>query len=134
MELQEMPWNSSIIRKNNRCVITGRARGKKRRWRISRFVFRHLADYNKLSGVTRAWWWCCYVWTVLFFNWLVNCMWTFSRDNENIISPFLHSLMVEDYNCSIYRLKWAEIKYILLELVSWPLKIFDKYNHIELLF
>lgn len=48
---------------HNRCVITGRGwsgAGRSRavvdRWRLSRFVFRHLVDYNKLSGVQLAFW------------------------------------------------------------------------------
>merc|ERR1712004_58720 len=64
-ELQELadiqmqtgfPRQSSITYLTNRCVISSRPRGKLRRWKISRFIFRHLADYNKLSGVKRAHW------------------------------------------------------------------------------
>ena len=55
-EFWAFPYNASIIRKNNRCAVTGRARGKLRRWRLSRVVFRELADNSQLSGVTRAWW------------------------------------------------------------------------------
>ncbi|XP_031833757.1 mitochondrial ribosomal protein S14 [Nomia melanderi] len=39
-----------------RCVITSRPRGVVSRWRLSRIVFRDLADHNKLSGVQRAMW------------------------------------------------------------------------------
>nr|CAG4635232.1 EOG090X0MNX [Alona affinis] len=54
--LAEMPRDGSIIRIRNRCAITSRPRGVVKRWRLSRIVWRHLADYNKLSGVQRAMW------------------------------------------------------------------------------
>lgn len=64
MELQEaafedvkaQPRDSSERRLQGRCVLTSRPRGVVFRWRLSRIVFRHLADYNKLSGVQRAMW------------------------------------------------------------------------------
>lgn len=55
-EIKALPLNSSIVRVRQRCVITSRPRGVLRRWRLSRIVWRHLADYNKLSGITRACW------------------------------------------------------------------------------
>lgn len=55
-EVRALPLNSSIVRVRQRCVITSRPRGVLRRWRLSRIVWRHLADYNKLSGITRACW------------------------------------------------------------------------------
>ncbi|KAI0207820.1 28S ribosomal protein S14, mitochondrial, partial [Lamellibrachia satsuma] len=63
-EIQEMadshiasfPRDSCRNRTTNRCVMTSRPRGNLRRWRLSRIMWRHLADYNKLSGVTRASW------------------------------------------------------------------------------
>lgn len=55
-EIAAFPLNSTPLRINRRCVITSRPRGVVRRWRVSRIVFRHLADYNKLSGVQRAMW------------------------------------------------------------------------------
>uniref|UniRef100_A0A1B6GIZ6 28S ribosomal protein S14, mitochondrial n=1 Tax=Cuerna arida TaxID=1464854 RepID=A0A1B6GIZ6_9HEMI len=39
-----------------RCVITSRPRGNVLRWRLSRIMFRHLADYNKMAGIQRAMW------------------------------------------------------------------------------
>lgn len=54
--IKAMPKDASIIRCHKRCIVTSRARGLLKRWRISRFVFRHLADYNYLSGVKRACW------------------------------------------------------------------------------
>ncbi|RWS29778.1 28S ribosomal protein S14-like protein [Leptotrombidium deliense] len=55
-DIVEMPRNSNIQRITNRCSITSRARGRVRPWRISRLVFRHLADYNYLSGVMKSTW------------------------------------------------------------------------------
>lgn len=56
VEIHAQPRNSSITRIVHRCKVTGRARGNLKRWRLSRFVFRHLSDYNKMSGVQRAMW------------------------------------------------------------------------------
>lgn len=55
-ELHAMPRDSALLRTKQRCVITSRPRGNVLRWRFSRIVFRHLADYNKLAGVQRAMW------------------------------------------------------------------------------
>ncbi|KAF5275672.1 hypothetical protein FQA39_LY06784 [Lamprigera yunnana] len=55
-EMHALPRDSCWRRINYRCVVTSRPRGNVHRWRISRFVFRSLADYNKLSGVQRALW------------------------------------------------------------------------------
>lgn len=55
-EIAALPYRSSITHLTNRCVVTSRSRGNVLRWRISRFIFRHLADYNKSSGIQRAMW------------------------------------------------------------------------------
>nr|CAG4645305.1 EOG090X0MNX [Leptodora kindtii] len=55
-EIAAMPVDSCHNRIRNRCVFTSRSRGTVQRWRLSRIVWRHLADYNKLSGVQRAMW------------------------------------------------------------------------------
>ncbi|XP_020826196.1 small ribosomal subunit protein uS14m isoform X1 [Phascolarctos cinereus] len=55
-EIAAFPRDSCPVRIRNRCVMTSRPRGVKRRWRISRIVFRHLADHGQLSGVQRAIW------------------------------------------------------------------------------
>jgi len=47
------------FRKGNtmiRCAVSSRYQGIILRWRLSRFFFRHMADYNQLSGVRRAMW------------------------------------------------------------------------------
>jgi len=49
-EIHTYPKNSTLFRVNKRCVVTSRGHGVVPRWRISRIVFRHLADYNKLAG------------------------------------------------------------------------------------
>ncbi|XP_057371886.1 small ribosomal subunit protein uS14m-like [Daphnia carinata] len=54
--LAEIPRDASLTRVRNRCAITSRPRGVVTRWRLSRIVWRSLADYNKLSGVQRAMW------------------------------------------------------------------------------
>ncbi|XP_036410752.1 28S ribosomal protein S14, mitochondrial [Megalops cyprinoides] len=55
-EIAALPRDSCPVRIRNRCVLTSRPRGVKRRWRISRIVFRHLADHNQMSGIQRAMW------------------------------------------------------------------------------
>uniref|UniRef100_A0A3B5KRL9 Mitochondrial ribosomal protein S14 n=1 Tax=Xiphophorus couchianus TaxID=32473 RepID=A0A3B5KRL9_9TELE len=55
-EIAALPRDSCPVRIRNRCVFTSRPRGVKRRWRLSRIVFRHLADHNQMSGILRARW------------------------------------------------------------------------------
>ncbi|XP_073498717.1 small ribosomal subunit protein uS14m [Phyllobates terribilis] len=55
-EIAALPVDSCPVRIRNRCVLTSRPRGVKRRWRLSRIVFRHLADHNQMSGIQRAMW------------------------------------------------------------------------------
>merc|ERR1712233_85258 len=52
----EIPLDADKGRPNFRCVVTGRARGVYRDFRVSRFIFRQEADYNRVSGVQRAHW------------------------------------------------------------------------------
>ncbi|XP_039284918.1 28S ribosomal protein S14, mitochondrial-like [Nilaparvata lugens] len=56
-EMTQLPgdinrWHNAIYR----CAVTSRPRGTVYKWRLSRIVFRHLADYNKLAGIMRARW------------------------------------------------------------------------------
>ncbi|KAG7204239.1 hypothetical protein KM043_002067 [Ampulex compressa] len=53
---EKIPRQSAMIQLQRRCVITSKPRGVVFRWRLSRIVFRDLADYNKLSGIERAMW------------------------------------------------------------------------------
>ncbi|XP_009990131.1 PREDICTED: 28S ribosomal protein S14, mitochondrial, partial [Tauraco erythrolophus] len=55
-EIADLPRDSCPVRIRNRCVLTSRPRGVKRRWRLSRIVFRHFADHAQMSGVQRAMW------------------------------------------------------------------------------
>lgn len=50
------PRDSCFIRIRERCSITSRPRGCVKPFRVSRIVFRKLADYNHLAGVQRAMW------------------------------------------------------------------------------
>ncbi|CAG0918789.1 unnamed protein product [Notodromas monacha] len=55
---ERIPLNASITRVSNRCVITSKCKGRstQKRWRVSRIMFRHFADYNLMSGALRAQW------------------------------------------------------------------------------
>nr|XP_022299338.1 28S ribosomal protein S14, mitochondrial-like [Crassostrea virginica] len=55
-EIKEFPLNSAPVRIHDRCMLTSRPRAVLKRWRVSRIMFRHLADYNNLSGYTRSSW------------------------------------------------------------------------------
>ena len=52
----ELPKDSWPIRTNNRCVLTSRPKGVVGSHRLSRIMWRLLADYNKMSGIIRAKW------------------------------------------------------------------------------
>jgi small subunit ribosomal protein S14 len=55
-ELQKLPRNSSPVRLNNRCMITGRVRGYYRKFGVSRLVFREKALRGEIPGVKKASW------------------------------------------------------------------------------
>lgn len=55
-ERNSCPRDASINRLINRCSITSRPRGKWARYRLSRIVWRDLADHGLLSGSIRAKW------------------------------------------------------------------------------
>lgn len=54
--LSKLPRNSSKVRLQNRCRVTGRARAYSRQFGISRLVFREWALNGKIPGVTKASW------------------------------------------------------------------------------
>lgn len=54
--LQKMPRDSSPVRMNNRCPLTGRTRGFLRDFGVSRIVFREMALSGKIPGVRKASW------------------------------------------------------------------------------
>jgi small subunit ribosomal protein S14 len=56
MALQQLPANSSKIRKHNRCGLTGRPRGYMRQFGISRVTFREMALAGKIPGVKKGSW------------------------------------------------------------------------------
>ncbi|XP_060830935.1 small ribosomal subunit protein uS14m [Bombus pascuorum] len=51
-----IPRQTALRQLTSRCILTSRGHGVVPRWRLSRIMFRELADYNKLSGVQRAIW------------------------------------------------------------------------------
>ncbi|XP_029042193.1 28S ribosomal protein S14, mitochondrial [Osmia bicornis bicornis] len=53
---ETIPRQTALCQLTSRCAVTSRPRGVVKKWRLSRIVFRHLADYNKLAGVQRAIW------------------------------------------------------------------------------
>ncbi|XP_039252250.1 small ribosomal subunit protein uS14m-like [Styela clava] len=55
-EMVRLPKDSMHKMVKRRCVVTGRRRGKRKRWRLSRIVFRKIADHGKMSGIERAFW------------------------------------------------------------------------------
>lgn len=55
-QINAMPRDSHPTRATNMCILTGRLRGVVPVHRLSRIMWRLLADYNKMSGVLRAKW------------------------------------------------------------------------------
>lgn len=55
-QIGALPYRSSITHITNRCAVTSRGVGNVHKYRLSRFIFRHLIDYNKMSGGQRALW------------------------------------------------------------------------------
>ena len=55
-KLNEFPKNSSAIRLRNRCLITGRARGYLRKFKLSRLSFREYASQGYIPGITKSSW------------------------------------------------------------------------------
>ena len=55
-KLQKLPKNSSKVRIRNRCSLSGRPRGFKRKYGVSRLTFRELALAGKIPGVTKSSW------------------------------------------------------------------------------
>jgi small subunit ribosomal protein S14 len=54
--LTKLPRNSSLVRKKNRCSISGRPRAYIRKFGLSRITFRELALHGQIPGVTKASW------------------------------------------------------------------------------
>jgi len=54
--LDKLPKNSAAVRLHNRCQVTGRPRGYMRRFGISRVLFREMASFGKIPGITKSSW------------------------------------------------------------------------------
>lgn len=82
-EIAALPRDSCPVRIRNRCVMTSRPRGVKRRWRLSRIVFRYLADHNQMSGILRARWWLGIRWK-LHLDWIIKNFHLLSSHEQGI--------------------------------------------------
>jgi small subunit ribosomal protein S14 len=56
VKLQKLPKNSAKERIRNRCSMSGRPRGYKRKFGVSRIQFRELALAGKIPGVIKSSW------------------------------------------------------------------------------
>lgn len=56
LKLQKLDKNTSHVRINNRCALTGRPRGYLRKFGLSRIAVRDLASMGLLPGVTKSSW------------------------------------------------------------------------------
>ncbi|GIT90285.1 30S ribosomal protein S14 [Jannaschia pagri] len=56
LKLAELPRNSSAVRLNNRCQLTGRPRGYYRKLKLSRIMLRELASQGKIPGMVKSSW------------------------------------------------------------------------------
>ena len=54
--LQKLPRNSSKVRMRNRCRLTGRPRGYMSTFGVSRVIFRDMALFGLIPGITKASW------------------------------------------------------------------------------
>jgi small subunit ribosomal protein S14 len=54
--LAKLPRNSSPVRLNTRCIVTGRVRAVYREFMLSRIAFRELALQGMLPGIMKASW------------------------------------------------------------------------------
>ena len=54
--LSELPRNSSRVRLQSRCIVTGRPRAVYKKFGLSRIAFRELALEGKLPGIMKASW------------------------------------------------------------------------------
>ncbi len=54
--INKMPRDSSRVRLRNRCLLTGRARGYIRQFKVSRLSFREMALNGLIPGVTKSSW------------------------------------------------------------------------------
>ncbi len=55
-KLQKLPKNALPVRIRNRCSMSGRPRGYRRKFGVSRIQFRELALAGKIPGVIKSSW------------------------------------------------------------------------------
>ncbi|AGO28341.1 putative 30S ribosomal subunit protein S14 [Candidatus Tremblaya phenacola PAVE] len=55
-KLYNLPRDSSLVRKRNRCLLTGRSRGFYRLFGLSRMPIRNLISKGELPGITKSSW------------------------------------------------------------------------------
>ena len=55
-KLAALPRNSSKTRVRQRCLLTGRARGVYRKFRLSRIMLREMASFGLIPGMIKASW------------------------------------------------------------------------------
>ena len=56
LKLSELPRNSSPVRLNNRCQLTGRPRAYYRKLKLSRIMLRDLASQGLIPGMVKSSW------------------------------------------------------------------------------
>lgn len=54
VDIQKIPRNANIIRKRNRCFVTGRGRGFFRLFGLSRFFIRNLSFKGQIPGILKS--------------------------------------------------------------------------------
>ncbi|MDZ7843160.1 MAG: 30S ribosomal protein S14 [Gammaproteobacteria bacterium] len=56
LELQKLPRNSSLVRRRNRCALTGRPRGVYRKFGVCRNKLREIFMNGEAPGVKKSSW------------------------------------------------------------------------------
>jgi len=56
IELSKLPKDSSLVKLDNRCILTGRSKSVNRSYRLSRMVFRELCRFGKIPGLKKSSW------------------------------------------------------------------------------
>lgn len=56
LELQKLPRNSSLVRRRNRCILTGRPRGVYRKFGLCRNKLREIFMNGEAPGVKKSSW------------------------------------------------------------------------------
>ena len=56
LSLSQLPRNSSPVRQQLRCELTGRPRGNYRKFKLSRIALRQLASAGQIPGMVKSSW------------------------------------------------------------------------------